>query len=175
MKIAKPGTFVLLFALLFTAISAGQSKVSTSGNVKIFSLLDEYIDGECKTVTSTIDLSQKTIAVSVSVKGFKFEKAVMQKKFNNEENMNTAVYPKAKFVGKIISEKGLETVGAHKVEIDGEMTIKGVTNKVKTNAIIVVNKDDTVGLDTEFMLNGLDYDLTLKYVKEMRITVDLSY
>lgn len=70
---------------------------------------------------------------------FKFSDVLMQQHFN-EEYVESAKYPTAKFIGKIINnnEVALNKDGNYKASIKGQLTIHGKTKDVQTTAEISV-------------------------------------
>jgi hypothetical protein len=66
------------------------------------------------------------------MQSFGFEKAMMQQHFSNEHYLESVVYPKSKFKGATtnLTEINFIKNGDYKAEIEGYMTIKGITNPI---------------------------------------------
>ena len=97
----KAATIVL--GLVFTAAGAvAQDKYFTkTGKISFYSKATlENIEAHNRSVTAVLDSKTGNVQFSVSIKGFEFEKALMQEHFN-ENYMESTTYPKAKFKGKI--------------------------------------------------------------------------
>ncbi len=74
------------------------------------------------------------------MKGFEFEKALMQEHFN-ENYVESHKYPNATFVGKIVNLKDIDFSkdGDYNAVVEGELLIHGVRNKLKEEGVITVN------------------------------------
>ena len=67
------------------------------------------------------------------IKGFKFEKGLMQEHFNQKKFMDSENYPKAKFIGKIDDFIIADLTETYKEYIiKGKLTVKDIT---KDNSI----------------------------------------
>ncbi len=112
-------TIIFLFFLL-PQIQAVENKViARQGQVSFFSYTSvENIKAENNQVLSIINLDNSDIAVSMLMNAFIFEKALMREHFN-ESYVESDIYPKASFSGKIID---------FDPTIEGEQTkmVKGV-------------------------------------------------
>ncbi len=163
---------LLIGGIALTGFS--QDKVSNSGSVKFKSLVKKDVKAESQSLTSKINLLEKTLVVSVPVQGFEFKFGMMQKKFNAEKVMNSSAYPKAKFKGKIISDKVLTKTGSYDVKVKGEITMKGITKTISSDGKIVVSESKVVATST-LILHGSDFGIDLKYGKEIEISLTIEY
>ncbi len=179
---------VLLTAVvaLFATISAfGQSKlVSSKSHIKFFSTTPaENIEANNTTSVSTINPATGEIVFSVPMQGFEFEKALMQKHFNGEDFLNTKEFPKAKLTGKITNTEkvNFNTDGTYEADVEGELTIKGVTKPVKEKGTITV-KGGKVNANSKFNITLADYGVTFvkgkpasNISKTVEITLQAEY
>lgn len=146
---------------LFAFKSVGERLVSDKTHIKFFSTTPaEDIEANNYTAVSTIDKSSGKFVFSVPMQGFEFPKSLMQKHFNQEKFLHTQKYPKSKYVGNItnLSDINFEKDGTYTAKVEGEMTIKGITNPVNENATIKVS-GGTVKLETKFFITLADYDI----------------
>jgi polyisoprenoid-binding protein YceI len=123
---------VILLALLFVSAQEffAQKMMTRSGEIKFDATVSGSIDeviGNSKTVSSIFDKSTGELVVQAMVKSFKFKSPLMEEHFN-ENYMESDKLPKATFKGKII---GFDTKSGS-YDVEGDLTIHGVTNKVKT-------------------------------------------
>ncbi|MGX1024113.1 YceI family protein [Psychroflexus sp. MBR-150] len=149
---------------LFAFSTFGDKLVSSKTHIKFFSTTPaEDIEANNYTAVSTIDKSTGKIVFSVPMQGFEFPKSLMQKHFNQKKFLHTSKYPKAKYVGNItnLSEIDFDSDGTYTANVQGEMTIKGVTNPVTEDATIKVS-NGKVSLETKFYITLADYDITFK-------------
>lgn len=132
----------IIFALALLPIFATAQKVITrEGHAKIFShTIAEDITANNYKVTSTINKETGDMVFSIPVQSFEFEKALMQKHFNQENFMNSTVYPKITFKGKInnLSDVKWETDGTYNVTVTGNLTIRDVTKPITEKGTIEV-------------------------------------
>lgn len=153
-----------LSLLLFTAFSLSgiaQEKIMTkTGKISFYSDSPaEKIEAHNNRVTSVIDLSTGAIEFSVAIKGFEFEKALMQEHFN-ENYMESDTYPKSTFRGKIsnISSIDFKKDGEYVAEVEGELTLHGVSKKISTKAKITV-KGGKISASGSFQIALADYKI----------------
>jgi polyisoprenoid-binding protein YceI len=153
----------LLAILLFAASTAHAQKYMTKGGtIKFFSDTPmEKIEGTNRQVNSALDFSTGNMVFKVLIRGFEFEKALMQEHFN-ENYMESEKFPNTTFSGKIINIKdvNLEKEGVYKVVVEGDLSMHGVTNKIKTNGTIEVKGGKVLGKAT-FNVAPKDYNIAI--------------
>jgi len=119
---------------LIGGVTYSQKMLTRSGEIKfdatVPGAMDEVI-GTNKTVSSIFDKSTGDIVVQAMVKSFKFKSPLMEEHFN-ENYMESDKQPKASFKGKVVGYDGKS--GSYDVE--GDLTIHGVANKVKTKMTV---------------------------------------
>lgn len=175
-------TTLILAVLLITNAAFAQKYYTKVGHISFFSTTPvEDIEAHNYQSTSIIDFSNGDIVFSLLMKGFQFEKALMQEHFN-EKYVESDQFPKASFTGSITNFKdvNLKKDGVYKVEVSGKMTIHGKTNLVKTEGTLEVKEGKIIG-DSSFKLLVADYDINIpslvadKIAKEMTINVAMDY
>lgn len=159
-------------------------KVTKSAHINFFSHTSvEDISADNYAVTSSITPSTGDVVFSVPMQSFKFEKALMQKHFNNPEFLDTKQFPKAKFKGVISNLKDInfKKDGKYNATFTGELTIHGVTQKVTEKGTITV-KGGTYTMDLKMKVALVDYKIALKdgkpsnnVAKEIDVTVKAEY
>jgi hypothetical protein len=153
----------LLAILLFTATLANAQKYMTKGGtIKFFSETPmEKIEAVNRQVNSALDFSTGNFVFKVLIRGFEFEKALMQEHFN-ENYMESEKFPNSTFSGKItnIKDVNLGKDGFYKVVVEGDLSMHGVTNKVKVNGTIEV-KDGTIAGKATFNVSPKDYNISI--------------
>jgi len=174
---------LFLIGLLFTAVSVSQAQerfLTRTGHIKFFSAAPmENIEAHNHQVTAVVDAGGE-IAFKVIMKSFDFEKAAMQEHFN-KQYLHTDKYPEAKFEGRItnMSSVNLKNDGSYPVQVDGKMTIHGVTKTIKQSGTIVV-KGGNVVANAKFPIKLADYevkvpsDFSKKISETVEITVDCT-
>ncbi len=138
----------------------------------------EQIDAVTNEAVSIIDAKTGAIAFQVLIKGFKFQRALMQEHFN-EKYMESDKYPKSDLKGTIanLSDVNFSKDGAYNVKVTGKLTIHGVTNDVSTTGTITV-KGTSITLKSALTVKLEDYKISVPSVvsdkvgKEAKISIE---
>jgi polyisoprenoid-binding protein YceI len=172
--------FAAVLALLLVGTAGAQGRYFTkSGRIQFFSKASmEDIEAVNKTVTAVLDTKSGAMQFSVQMKGFEFEKALMQEHFN-ENYVESDKYPKAEFKGAVANNGEVDYTkpGSYPVKVKGKLTLHGVTRDVESAGTIRVGAD---GLKAESTFNLLlsDYGVQIpavvkeKVSNSIRITID---
>ena len=175
-------------ALLFSIATFGQSPekyISSKSHIKFFSTTPvEDIEANNYASISTINPKTGDVVFSVPMQSFEFEKAMMQKHFNNEHFLETSIYPKSKLKGKItnIDEIDFSKDGEYKANFEGEITIKDKTSSLKETGTITVT-GNMLDIESTFNLTladfGISFDegemVSTKIGKTVAVTVRSEY
>jgi polyisoprenoid-binding protein YceI len=135
---------IILTLMIVTAsmMAFSQKKTSTSAIVAFdaSTAIDDLAKAENKTAIAAIDPSKNTVQFEASIKNFNFSNPKIQEHFNQTSWMNSDEFPKATFSGAITNPSAVNynKDGTYNVTVEGDLTIKGKTQKVKTPATIVV-------------------------------------
>lgn len=118
------------------------------------------------------------IAFSVPIRGFQFEKSLMQEHFN-EKYMESDKYPKATFQGTITGlDAGISI--AQQVTAKGELTIHGVMKAVEIPGVIERRADEWI-LKTKFMVKLSDHNIRIPRLvfqhitEQIEVTADFTF
>jgi len=173
-------TILSLALILATGLVFAQKKTTTSAIVSFDATtsLDQLPKAENKTVIAALDPKSGNIAFEVNIKNFAFSNPRIQEHFNNPGWMHSDKYPTAVFKGNIINLSSIKftTDGTYPAEVNGDMTIHGVTQAVKTTGSITV-KGKEITASAEFSIKLSDYSVdgsavgAGKVSKEPKITV----
>jgi len=129
--------------LILTCTLAGTAQKYFSKTAKVHFLSEapiEKIEATNNSGYLVVDAANGQIEMSVLIKGFQFAKALMQEHFN-ENYMESSKYPKAFFKGRItnISSLALMKDGTYQADVQGDLTIHGITKSLSTQAKMIVN------------------------------------
>ncbi|MDA3823713.1 MAG: YceI family protein [Bacteroidales bacterium] len=121
------------------------------------------------------------VVINITMTKFEFEKKLMQEHFN-ENYVESELYPKASFKGFITNNDNVNysKKGVYQVNVAGDMTIHGVTNKVSSEGTLEVTASGLTA-KTKFLLNPEVYEIEIpKIVREkiannLEITADIKY
>jgi polyisoprenoid-binding protein YceI len=147
---------IVVVALLIGGVTFSQKMMTRTGEIKfdatVPGAMDEVI-GTNKTVSSIFDKATGDVVVQAMVKSFKFKSPLMEEHFN-ENYMESDKLPKASFKGKVLNYDG--KTGSY--EVEGDLTIHGVTNKVKSK-MTVTSEGSKLDISGSFTIKLSDYKL----------------
>lgn len=167
--------------LSIVSLKAQDKYFTKSGRITFVSKAPlENIDGNHKSVTCVLDTKTGMMQFAVLMKGFEFEKALMQEHFN-ENYVESHKYPKAEFKGQVVnnSEINYAKDGTYSAKVKGTLTMHGETKEVETTGNVVV-KPGKLQAGAEFIILLSDYKIEIpKVVKDkvsnsVKIAVDCS-
>ncbi len=147
---------VTIVCLVFSSVMFSQKMMTRTGEIKFDATVPGAMDPVIATNTTASSIFDKTtgeLVVQGMVKSFKFKSPLMEEHFN-ENYMESDKLPKTSFKGKIVGYDGK----AGSYEVDGDLTIHGVTNKVKTK-VAVTNGGGKVSISGTFTIKLNDYKL----------------
>lgn len=129
----------------------------------------ETIDATSKGTTAVIDASSGALEFAVLVKGFIFEKALMQEHFN-ENYIESEKYPKATFKGRIVESTAVNWTkdGTYKVNVQGKLNIHGVEKERTIPAVITV-KSGKIMASSSFDVAVADHEIKIPSVVQDKI------
>jgi polyisoprenoid-binding protein YceI len=158
--------------------------VSTKTQIKFFSTTPaEDIEALNTATVSTIDPETGEVVFSVPMQGFEFEKALMQKHFNQEKFLDTKTHPRARLIGKINNLSSIDFTkdGSYNAEVEGILTIKGKTKPFKEKGTITV-KGGKIEIKSVFNITLADYGIAFNrgkpstnIAKTVEVTIDAEY
>lgn len=107
------------------------------------------------------DTASGQFEFSVLIKGFEFDRALMQEHFN-ENYMESDKFPKASFKGKLKTDKSfaLQTDNNYSATAEGILTIHGVSKQVVVPAT-VSSKNGIISSKANFSVLLTDYNITV--------------
>lgn len=169
----------LLFTASITALQA-QKFITKTGHIKFFSdAPTEDIEANNHSVNSALDIKTGDFVFKVLMKSFEFKKALMQEHFN-ENYVESDKFPNATFVGKItnLSDIDFTKDGTYKADVEGDLTIHGITQKIKESGSFIVSNGEIHG-NSVFKISLSDYNIKIpkavskNIAEEIEITVDV--
>ncbi len=144
-------------------LAIAQSKFFTrNGSVSFFSKTPmENIEAVNNQSSAIFDTEKGEIAVSAQMKGFEFEKALMQEHFN-ENYVESDKFPSATFKGTIknYSKSAFNTGEEKQVDIEGDLTLHGVAKHITTTAKIT-SGEGKIAASTEFNVAVADFNIKI--------------
>jgi polyisoprenoid-binding protein YceI len=165
-----------LAALLMAGMSylstQAQTYLTRNGQISFYSKTSmEDIKAENRQVYAAIDLSKKTIAFTLLLKSFLFDKQLMQDHFN-ENYVESDVYPKASFTGTF-KESVPATPGKYPVQVEGRLTLHGITQPVTIPAVLEVQQNRLTG-KASFAIKPSDYNIKIPSLVKDKIASQIT-
>ncbi|MBL7740037.1 MAG: YceI family protein [Chitinophagaceae bacterium] len=169
--------------ILFAASSLpAQDKYFTKSGKIVFSSKTsmENIEAHNKSVTCVLDTKTGNMQFALLMKGFEFEKALMQEHFN-ENYAESHKFPKAEFKGQVINNNEISYTkdGNYTAKVKGKLTIHGETKEVETQGTITV-KGGRIETDAVFHVTLADYKIEIPALvkdnisKTVSVTIDCT-
>ena len=141
----------------------------------------EDIDATNNEVASAFNAKTGELAFTVLVKSFHFRRTLMEEHFN-EVYMQSNKFPRATFSGKVVNVATLNLTkdGDYPVNVEGDLSIHGVTKKISIPGTIGVNQGK-ISSKTKFRVLVADYDISIpsvvadKFAKDVEVNVECLY
>lgn len=176
---------IVLLSLVLLALAPeamAQRMMTRTGHIffKSNAKIDDGVEAHNESVACVLDASKGTVAFQVLITAFQFEKALMQEHFN-ENYLESDQFPKSTFSGQVQNWETIDRTapGTHQVEVTGELTIHGVTQKVAQKGTLEVLKDGSIQMKTHMLIPLADYDIAIpavvadKIAKEIDVDIDV--
>jgi len=171
---------ILLIFILLVNLTFAQRLLTRSGEIKFDASMPNLVEivGKSNTVSAILDQVTGQFATSVIIKSIRFKVPLMEEHFN-ENYMESSKYANSTFKGKIAGFDA-KKLSATKIayDVEGDLTIHGVTKKVKTK-IYLTSNGGKVGATGNFLVHAQDYGIEIpSLVKEKfaeQIKVSFSF
>lgn len=175
---------LLLMAAAFLANSAKAQKYFTKTGKINFDATSasspEKIEGINRTVTCVVDSKTGNLQFAVLMKGFEFEKALMEEHFN-ENYVESEKFPRAEFKGAIEGNEKVNYAkdGTYAVTVKGKLTLHGETKDVEAQGKLTI-QGGKISAAAEFNVLLADFKVSIpglvadKVSKSAKITVACS-
>jgi hypothetical protein len=170
--------FVVVFGCL--AVTAPAQRYFTKSGSIYFNASGEaeVIEATNKTVTCVMDSKTGALQFAVMMKGFLFEKALMEERFN-ENYVEGSKFPKAEFKGEITNNSTISYTkdGVYPAKVKGKLTLHGITKEIEAEGTVTI-KEGKPQLASEFKILLNDYAVEIpglvkdKVSNNARIKVD---
>lgn len=168
-------TISLLFLFLVSNLGFSQKMITRSGEIKFEASMPAFEEVAAKnsTASAILDQSNGEIAVLALIKAFKFKAPLMEEHFN-ENYMESSKLPKATFKGKILNfDASKLTAKKTDYDLEGDLTIHGITKKVKTKITLVLNAEK-INANTNLSVKAKDYDIAIPSLVKSKIAENID-
>lgn len=169
-------------ACMLSITVQAQKYLTKEGVIEIFSETSLFtIEAKNHTVASILDAGTGEVVATTLVRSFKFHEALVEEHFN-ENYMESHLYPKAIFKGKITNFNTVDISqdGSYPISIEGNLTMHGETRPVKTNGTLTI-KGGKISARTEFTISLANYKIRVeeqykdRIKDQIRLTVHFDY
>lgn len=150
---------LLLFVTGISTLITSDKIIARQGQVSFFSYTSvENIKAKNNQVLSILNLEDGSIAISMLMNAFVFEKALMKEHFN-ESYIESDIYPKAIFEGRIVDFDNTN-IGTQIKMIKGTFEMHGVSKELEIKATIQ-NDNGNYKLSGTFETFVDDYNINI--------------
>ncbi len=147
---------VTIVCFVFSTVMFSQKMMTRSGEIKFDATVPGAMDpviATNNTVTCILNKITGEFGILGLIKSFKFKSPLMEEHFN-ENYMESDKFPNTSFKGKVVGYDGKS--GSY--EVEGDLTIHGVANKVKTKMTVTAT-DSKTAIVGAFVIKLIDYKL----------------
>jgi len=154
---------IFLFSILLISHAAfSQVYITRNGHIRFFSQSPlENIEATNRQVNAALNNSTGEFAFRLLMRAFSFEKALMQEHFN-DNFVESHKYPNAMFQGNVLNIEAinLKVNGQYNVTVEGDLTIKDVTRKIREPGTLTI-KDGVIIGESVFKINLADFNVNI--------------
>jgi hypothetical protein len=162
---------VATFLTLLFCSAEAQTFTTRNGFIGFYSKTDmEDIKAEQNQVYGVIDAAGKRLAFTLLVKGFTFQKKLMQEHFN-ENYIESDLYPKASFAGTYTGEVKPQATSI--VQVRGQLTLHGVTKEIQVPASFHWEGDKLTG-KANFKIKPSDFNIKIPSLVREKIAEQID-
>jgi hypothetical protein len=148
--------------------SVGKGSLSFTSRAEL-----ELINASSNQVQGLIDPSTNQFAFTVEIKTFKGFNSELQREHFNEKYMESEVFPKARFSGKIIEQIDFTVDNTYEVRAKGELEIHGIKQ-----TRIIKGKITTAGkalkIESSFIVPLTDHNIAVPTIVRQKIATEIE-
>ena len=145
-----------LLLTVIATVAYGQRFVLDKSTVSFYSSAPvEDIEAHNEEGNSIIDLETGDMVFSIPIRGFQFEKALMQEHFN-ENYLESHKFPNATFSAVAFDWERFN--GEQEIQVGGDFNIHGVANRMEITGKMLIEKKRVV-IDAEFDVAIAKHDI----------------
>jgi hypothetical protein len=172
---------IVVLSLLVGEAMMSQKMMTRSGEIKFDASMPDLVEIAATNSGASCIFDKITgefVALAL-IKSFKFKSPLMEEHFN-ENYMESSKFPKATFKGKIANFDATKLNGTKSsYELEGDLTIHGVTKKIKTKITLVENAGKVIAT-SNFSVKCKDYAIEIpslvkeKFSENIIVSLDFS-
>jgi hypothetical protein len=133
----------------------------------------EIIEAKSQQLEGTINIPDRTFEILIDISSFEGFSSPLYKRLFNENYMESRLYQKASFKGKIIENKNLNRDGNYSLRAKGKLNIHGVEQEriIKSNVVV---KDGVLKLESVFTVFLHDHNIILPKIVQQKISEEIQ-
>lgn len=153
----------------------GQGKYSVEKGVIDFTsdAQLELIQASSDKVQGLIDPTTNQFAFTVEVRSFRGFNSELQREHFNEKYMESEVYPKAKFSGKIIEQVDYDADHEYEVRAKGDLEIHGQRQTRIIKSKLTVRSGEIL-IESVFMVPLSDHKISIPSIVSQKIATEIE-
>ncbi len=173
----KKYSFIIILLLAGCLFSRAQDKFFTKSGTIFFKCTKsplEKIEATNRSAICVLDTKTGSLQFAIQMKGFEFERALMQEHFN-ENYVESSKFPKSDFKGNILNNDEINYVkdGEYKAKVKGKLLIHGETKDVEAIGTLTI-KDGKIIANTSFDILLSDYNIRIPSIVSDKVTNNVN-
>lgn len=168
--------YISLFLLAYLPlISTAQKYITQSGTTEFKASVQAFepVEATNQSTTAVLNTANGEVAALLFIKAFHFKVALMEEHFN-ENYMETDAYPKASFKGSLKHfDLGKLSDVPKDYPLQGELTIRGITQPIETMARLYKDGDKII-VRTTFKVSPNDFGIDIPKIVEEKIAKEIN-
>lgn len=164
---------LLLFITLLSNPLPAQIFAGSGGKISFASDAPlELIQAESSELKGLLDAKKQTFAFSIFMSSFEGFNSPLQQEHFNENYLETELFPKATFSGKIIESIDFSKDGTHSVRAKGMLEIHGVKQERIIRSQLTI-QGSKVLLKSNFTVFLEEHDITIPKIMSQKIAEEI--
>lgn len=130
----------------------------------------EKIEATNKSGTCVLDVKTGRLQFAVLMKGFEFQRALMQEHFN-ENYVESSKFPRAEFKGDVINKNEIDYSkdGEYTAKVNGKLQLHGQTKDIDATGKIIIRQGRII-INARFTILLSDYDISIPAIVNDKIS-----
>ncbi len=168
-------SFVIFIFISATAFhSKGKQYIVEQGQIIFKSEASlEVIEASSDKLEGMINIEDRSFEIKIDINSFEGFSSPLYKRLFNENYMESKVYEKAYFSGKIIENKNLNRNGSYVLRAKGNLKIHGVEQERIIKSKVSVN-DGILKLESTFTVFLHDHNIILPKIVQQKISEEIQ-
>jgi hypothetical protein len=166
---------MLLTLLIMGNIVFSQKMITRNGKITFEASMSSFeeIKGINSAASCILDQANGDFVALALIKSFKFKSPLMEEHFN-ENYMESSLFPKATFKGKILNFDAKRLSAAKTIfDLEGDLTIHGVTKKIKTKIDLTLASGKVLAT-TGFDITPQEYGIVIPNLVKDKIAKNID-